>query len=91
MEFLDCQVQTQDGDVIRVDLSGTEANVRVMDETTFRSFRSGRQPRCLGGHYRQSPVIIAPPHGGHWHVVVDLGGAAGRVSATVRVLQGVTY
>ena len=41
MKFLDYQVQTEDGDAIRVDLSGSEANVRVMDEGNFQSYRSG--------------------------------------------------
>jgi hypothetical protein len=91
MKFLDYQVQTQDGDVIRVDLSGNEANVRVMDESNFQSYRAGGQHRCFGRHYRKSPAIITPPHSGQWHVVVDLGRAAGRVRAAVRVLQCAMY
>jgi hypothetical protein len=36
---------------------------------------------------KRSPITIAAPSAGHWHVVVDLGGYAGHVSASVRVLS----
>jgi class 3 adenylate cyclase len=49
-------------------------------------YRSGTRFSYTGGHYKRSPVQLAVPHAGHWHVVVDLGGAAaGRVNASVSV------
>jgi hypothetical protein len=83
MNFLDYEVSTSPNSVIEVNLSNA-ANVLVMDESNFQSFRSGRSHRYHGGLYNQSPVIIRVP-AGRWHVVVHVGGA-GHVSAAVRVL-----
>jgi hypothetical protein len=80
-------VETDDGDVIVVNLSGAEANVIAMDDDNFRSYRSGRSVKHYGGHYTQSPAVIKPPSGS-WHVTVDTGGFPGKVSASVRVVSG---
>jgi hypothetical protein len=88
MKFLDSEVATKIGDMIQVHLSGTEANVLVMDESNFQNYRSGRQFRYDGGgHYKQSPVNIPAPAAGRWHVVIDLGGAVGSVKAEIRVIS----
>jgi hypothetical protein len=86
MQFLCSEVQTKPGDIIHVRLSGSEANVLVMDGPNFNSYRSGGQFHYVGGHYRQSPVNIPAPSPGHWHVVVDLGGHGGSVKAAVSVI-----
>ncbi len=87
MQFLNSEVNTRSGDIIQVHLDGTEANVLVMDESNFQSYRSGRQFHYHGGHYRQSPVNIPAPAEGRWHVVIDLGGYGGSVKAAVRVIS----
>ncbi len=87
MKFLHFEVDTKPGDAIVVNLSGNAANVRVMDGTNFSAFRRGARHRYLGGRYTQSPAIIRPPHPGHWHVTVDLGGYGGHVNASVHVMQ----
>ena len=64
--------ETDDGDAIVVNLSGTEANVMVMDDRNFRSYRSGgRRVNFFAGHYKSSPAVIRPPSG-YWNVTVDL-------------------
>lgn len=65
------------------------ANVQLLDDIAFAAYRSGRSYHYRGGYFRQSPVHLRPPHHGHWHVVVDLGGHCGTVRAGVRVLSGV--
>jgi hypothetical protein len=75
------------GSVIEVSLAGTEANVRLLDNSEFQNYKSGRQHRYYGGHYTQSPVRIQIPANGSWHVVIDFGGHAGSVRSSVRVLQ----
>lgn len=87
MNFLNYEVQTQPGDVIEVTLSGNAANVFLMDEPNFRSYRSGKQFQHFGGYFHRSPVLLKAPAAGHWHIVVDLGGRAGRVNAAVKVFQ----
>ena len=86
MNFLHYEVDTDDGDVIEVTLD-RQANVRVLDGSNFSSFRSGRRHTYVGGLAKLSPIRLAAPHAGRWHVVVDLGGYAGTVRAGVRVLR----
>lgn len=87
MNFLHYDLQLMAGDVVEVTLD-KQANVRLLDDTNFSQYRSGRQHTYYGGLATKSPVHLQPPHGGHWHVVVDLGGYAGTVSASVRTIRG---
>lgn len=87
MNFLHYEFDLSAEDLVEVTLDG-QANVRLLDNTNFSLYKSGKQHRYYGGLAKTSPVQIAPPHAGHWHVVVDLGGYAGTVRASARVLQG---
>lgn len=84
MNFLDYRVSTGPNSRIEVTLS-IAANVLVMDESNFQSFRSGGKHRYHGGYYTQTPVTIRVPSG-QWHVVIHLGGLTGHLSAGVRVI-----
>jgi hypothetical protein len=75
------------GQIVEVTL-GYAANVELLDSSGFSAFKAGRQHRYYGGHYTRSPVRLPVPRSGHWYVVVHLGGYAGRVSSSVRVLPG---
>lgn len=75
-----------DGTVIEVSLSGNAANVRLMDTINFQNYRNGRRHSFYGGHYTSSPVKLAVPSAGNWHLAIDLGGYRGRVNSSVRVL-----
>lgn len=77
--------QLQRGSVVVVALSGNAANVRLLDSSNFASFRRGGQHRYLGGLANQSPVRLAVPSGGRWHLVVDMQGLAGSVRSSVSV------
>lgn len=76
------------GEIVEVTLSGSAANVRLMDSTNFNSYKRGRRHRAYGGHARRSPVRLQIPRSGHWHVVIDLGGYSGRIRSSVNVLPG---
>lgn len=76
------------GEIVEITLSGTEANVQLMDSSNFSSYKSGRQYRYVGGHTKSSPVRLQIPRSGHWHVAVDLGGYSGRISSSARLLPG---
>ena len=86
MNFLHSEVTVGDGDAVLVQLSGTEANVLVMSDSDFHSYRAGGRYDYFGGHFKQSPAVIRPP-AGRWNVVVDLGGFGGEVEASVRVIH----
>ena len=73
------------GETVVVTLSGSAANVRLMDSSNFQSYRSGRSHRYTGGLAKSSPVRLGVPHSGQWHVTVDLQGLRGTVRSALRV------
>ncbi len=77
----------QRGETVEVTLT-SGANVRLMDSSNFSSYKSGRQHRYYGGLAKQSPVHLAIPHSGHWHVAVDMQGLRGSTCASIRVVPG---
>lgn len=76
------------GEIVEVTLSGSAANVRLLDSSNFSAFKAGRRHRYEGGHVTRSPVRLPVPRSGHWYVTIDYGGFAGRGKAGVRVLPG---
>lgn len=84
MKFLHWDFNAGPDNVVSVSLSA-QANVLLMDDVNFQAYRSRRSYRYHGGHAKRSPVRLVPPHEGHWHVVVDLGGGSGRIQASVSV------
>jgi hypothetical protein len=85
MEFLHSDFTGGSETVVVVTVDG-QCNVMLLDDINFSAYRRGDSFRYCGGWAKRSPVHLRPPHGGHWHVVVDLGGAAGQVRAAVRVV-----
>jgi hypothetical protein len=74
------------GDVVEVSVSGSGANVRLLDSSNFESYRNGRQHRYYGGLARQSHVRLQIPYDGHWHAAVDMQGLKGATRASFRVI-----
>ncbi len=75
------------GSVAEVTLSGTEANVLLLDSINLANYKASRRFVYRGGHYKRSPVRIRIPRSGTWYIAVDLGGRAGRVRSLVRMLS----
>jgi hypothetical protein len=86
MDYLHRELDLGPGDVVQVTLDG-QANVMLLDPANYEAYRNGRPYRYHGGHAETSPVTLAPPHGGKWHLVVDLGGNAGSVRAGVGIVR----
>lgn len=76
------------GEIVEVSLTGSAANVRLVDSSNLSKYKRGQRHSYHGGHYTRSPVRIPVPRNGHWHVAVDYGGYSGRGRASVRVLPG---
>ena len=87
MNFLHYEFELSANNIVEVTLD-KEANVRLLDDSNFLLYKSGEKHRYHGGLAKTSPIKLAAPHKGHWHVVIDLGGYAGTVRASARVLQG---
>lgn len=73
------------GEIVEVTLSAG-ANVRLMDSSNFSNYKNGRNHRYYGGLAKQSPIRLAIPSSGHWHVAVDMQGLVGSTRASIRVL-----
>lgn len=80
--------QLHGGEIVEVTLKGNSANVKLMDSSNFSSYKSGRRHTYYGGHVTKSPYKVSVPRYGRWYVTIDLGGYAGSVSSSVRVLPG---
>lgn len=77
------------GAVVQVKLTGAEANVKLLDASNFSAYKAGDPHRYYGGHYKQSPIRLQVPSGGHWFVTIDYGGFSGSGRASVQVLSRV--
>ncbi len=87
MNYLHYEFDAGPEDVLEVTLEGS-ANVRLLDDANYEKYRSGeKHTYALGGFATKSPVHLEPPRQAHWHVVVDLGGYAGRIRAAVQQVR----
>lgn len=87
MNYIHYDLTLRAGDVVEVTLD-RQANVRLLDASNYSSYKKGDKHSYHGGLAKTSPIRIAAPHAGHWHLVVDLGGYAGTVRASVRTIGG---
>lgn len=74
------------GRIVEIVLKGNAANVQLLDSTNFNNYKNRRNYHYTGGLAKQSPIRLAVPHSGHWHVAIDMRGLSGTVNASVRVL-----
>lgn len=85
MKFLHYNFDLSPNQLVEVTLD-KPANVRLLDDSNFHSYRRRAAHKYFGGLAKQSPVKLRAPSMGHWHLVIDLGGYAGEVRASVRVI-----
>jgi len=74
------------GEIVEITISGSAANVRLMDGSNLNNYNNGRQHRYSGGLAKQSPVRLQIPHSGTWYVAVDVQGLRGSVRSSARIL-----
>ncbi len=86
MKYLHWEFRATPGAVIEVELD-KQANVLMLDSANYARYRRGTDHRYRGGLAKVSPCRLPVPHGGTWHVVVDLGGNTGRVAASAALLS----
>lgn len=78
--------QCKSGEIVEITLSGSAANVLLMDSSNFQSYRNGREHRYFGGLATKSPVHLQIPRSGNWHIAVDMRGLHGSVSSSAHLL-----
>lgn len=87
MNFLHNDLGHLGGREVVVVTLDTAANVKLMDAHNFSAYRNGGRHEYFGGYVTRSPLRVAVPRSGHWHVAIDLGGRSGSIRAGVRVLD----
>ena len=55
--------------------------MRLLDESNFQAYRSERAFHYFGGKALRTPLFLAPPHRGKWHLAIDSG--TGKYSVKV--------
>jgi hypothetical protein len=86
MNFLHYDLDLDAGDVVEVTLD-KQANVRLLDEVNYHRYKRGQRHTYHGGLAKASPIRLRTPNAGSWHLVIDLGGYAGTVRASVRTIR----
>ena len=76
----------QRGNVIEVTLSGSAANIRLLNSSHYQNYRAGRRHSYHGGLAKRSPATLTIPSSGTWHLVVDMQGLQGRVKSSIRII-----
>ena len=87
MEYLHREFDLSAGDVVEVTLAGNAANVMLLDTENFHNYQQAKRYEFYGDYVQTSPYRLETPAPGRWHLVVNLGGDAGRVSASTRVIS----
>lgn len=77
--------QRKKGEIVEVTLT-SGANVRLMNSSNFSNYKNGRRHSYTGGLAKQSPLRLAIPSTGHWHIAIDMQGLRGSTKASVRML-----
>ena len=85
MEYLHKILDLHEGDVVEVTLDAP-ANVMLLTPENFAKYKELAFYRYHGGYVEKSPFRMPAPYSGEWHLVVNLGGYPGSVSAGFRVL-----
>ena len=88
MNFLHADFCGKPNDVAIVTLD-SQANVMLLDDINFLAYKKGRSFKYYGGWTCRSSARLNPPHYGHWHVIIDLGGNVGRIRANVRFVRAI--
>ena len=86
MKYLHWDFNTTGTAVVEVELD-RGANVLLLDSPNYARYRRGSDYKYRGGLAEVSPCHVTIPHAGVWHVIVDLGGYSGRVTASAALLS----
>lgn len=86
MNFTHYDLQTlRAGQVVKISLSGSAANIKLMDSINFANYRNGRRHTYYGGYATRTLTNITVPTSGRWHLAIDLGGYSGTIRSSVHV------
>ena len=85
-DHLHKRLHLEDGNLVEVN-SDTQANVLLMSDVAYSSYKRGESYNYYGGFFTHFPSRIAAPHSGYWNVVLNLGGGAATVRHSISIIQ----
>jgi hypothetical protein len=90
VKLLHTQVAAGPQNIVEVFLSRPNANVVLLDDANWWLYQRGQvyQPQAGGFFQATNTVRLRAPIQANWHLVVDLGGQPGDITATYRVVMG---
>ena len=83
MTFGDYDFGPLSGDQVATVEVRERVNVLLMDQANFLRYQRQEHFSYHGGQALSSPVRLRVPGPGHWHVVLDLGGASGVIHSNL--------
>jgi hypothetical protein len=78
------KLNLEQGEILQVTLD-KQADVLLMDESNYNKFMVDKKYESYGGRARRSPVQMAPPAAGRWHLVVVPSGS-GEIKVSVETI-----
>lgn len=77
----------KEGHIVEVTLRGSAANVQLLDDEGFQSYKGRKPYRYVGGLATVSPIYLQVPHSSHWNLIIDMRGLIGTVDCSVKLMQ----
>ena len=77
------------GRVVKITLSGSIANVLLLNNSNMYNYEHGHEYTSIGGLVNKALVEMKIPGNDHWFIVVDkkgLTGAEGKTDASVNLV-----
>jgi hypothetical protein len=74
------------GTMIEVTLNAVN-NIRLMTAANFQRFTETLDFKYVGGVAKKSPIRLAIPENGHWHLIVDMEGHHGLAESSVKMIN----
>ncbi len=87
MNFLHKREYLNIGDIVEVKCTH-QCNIKLMDDTNYSNYKSGRSCKYYGGFYEILPARISVPHKGNWNIVIDLGGGSANIKYSINIIKG---
>ena len=84
--FIHAHQNLAKGDVVVVQCSH-QCNVFLMDDQNFAAYRQRGKFTFFGGHAKLFPVKMPVPAGGHWNIVIDLGGKQAEITHQISYIR----
>ncbi|HEX8592917.1 MAG TPA: DUF1883 domain-containing protein [Pseudomonas sp.] len=73
MKFVHQREHLNEDDLVVIECSQL-CNIRLMNDSNFRSFKNGGRHTYHGGAFDKFPAKIAAPSTGFWNITIDTAG-----------------